>query len=109
VTVQEAAKVLELRPSVVYRLCAEGRLSHLRVGFGRGVIRITQDNLDAYIASCRIEASHEAKGRGDADTPATVPVRTGLAIRSITGEREAERQRRRLAAPDARRRGGGRS
>lgn len=54
-TVPEAAAYLEVKPATVYALCAAGRLAHHRVGLGRGTIRIRQADVDAYLASVRVE------------------------------------------------------
>ena len=55
VTVKEAAKRLEISPSLVYLLISQGRLACVRHGLGRGVIRISEEQLHAYLA--------EAEGR----------------------------------------------
>lgn len=47
-TVAEAAKALEVSPSLVYQLCRAGRLGHHRVGLSRGVIRITERDVEDY-------------------------------------------------------------
>jgi excisionase family DNA binding protein len=49
VTVKEAAKRLEISPSLVYLLISEGKLRCVRHGIGRGVIRITEEQLEQYI------------------------------------------------------------
>jgi excisionase family DNA binding protein len=51
--VKEAAGRLEVSQSTVYELCARGLLPHVRVGAGRGAIRINEDDLRAYLESCR--------------------------------------------------------
>jgi excisionase family DNA binding protein len=51
--VGEAAKRLEVSTSMVYALCSSGRLPHVRVGLGRGTIRISEDDLKAFLESCR--------------------------------------------------------
>jgi excisionase family DNA binding protein len=95
--VSEAARLLEVKPATVYSLCAAGLLAHRRVGLGRGVIRITREALDAYIASCSVATR--------APSPKVIPAGTGLAFRSITGEMMAEERRK--AGSDGRRRTGG--
>jgi excisionase family DNA binding protein len=55
--VREAAKRLEVSTSMVYALCAEGRLPHVRVGLGRGTIRISEDDLKSFQESCRTDRS----------------------------------------------------
>jgi excisionase family DNA binding protein len=57
VTVPQAAAVLEVTPALVYRLCAAGRLAHRRIGLGRGTIRITAEDLAAYLESVKVEAA----------------------------------------------------
>jgi len=54
-TVQEAAKILELSPSTVYDLCARKQLGHAKVGAGRRVIRISAADVSAYLAGRRVE------------------------------------------------------
>jgi excisionase family DNA binding protein len=39
-SVKQVARKLNVSPSLVYALCAAGRLAHHRIGLGRGVIRI---------------------------------------------------------------------
>ena len=46
-TVKQAARRLNVSPSLVYAMCAAGRLPHHRVGVGRGTIRIDEADLDA--------------------------------------------------------------
>lgn len=56
-TVKDAARYLEVSPSIVYDLVAARRISHYRVGAGkRGAIRLDLADLQAYKASCRVEA-----------------------------------------------------
>jgi excisionase family DNA binding protein len=55
VTVQQAAKVLEVSPGLVYSLCLRGKLAHTRIGLGRGVVRIEQRDIDALKAAGRVE------------------------------------------------------
>jgi excisionase family DNA binding protein len=61
--VREAARRLEVSASTVYSLCSEGRMPHARVGLGRGVIRISEDDLRAFLTSCRADQPAPAKGR----------------------------------------------
>jgi excisionase family DNA binding protein len=56
VNVRQAAEQLEVSPSLVYALCARGKLGHHRVGLGRGAIRITDDDVRAYRDATRVEA-----------------------------------------------------
>lgn len=47
-TVAEAARALEVSASTVYQLCRAGRLGHVRVGLGRGAIRISEGDIEAF-------------------------------------------------------------
>ena len=47
-TIRSAAGALGVSPSLVYALCAAGRLRHERHGLGRGTIRIPAEALDEY-------------------------------------------------------------
>jgi excisionase family DNA binding protein len=85
-TVQEAARALEVAPRVVYDLCRAGLLGHQRIGVRRGVIRITEADLAAYVASRRVEP------RGAAPAPVSGG-RTGLAVEDLVGRAMAERER----------------
>jgi excisionase family DNA binding protein len=55
VTVAEAARILEVTTGVVYDLCAKRLIGHHRVGAGRGQIRLTQADIDEYVARRRVE------------------------------------------------------
>jgi excisionase family DNA binding protein len=64
-TVAEAARLLEVSPDLVYRLCRAGRLGHRRIGIRRGVIRIDPSDVEAFRAASRVEAdaADEPDGR----------------------------------------------
>lgn len=47
-TVKQAAEVLGVSPSLVYSLIAARELEHVRVGFGRGLIRIPEHSILDY-------------------------------------------------------------
>jgi excisionase family DNA binding protein len=51
-TVAEAAGQLRLSDGAIYDLCRRGRLPHLRLGRGRGAIRIAQTDIDGYLERC---------------------------------------------------------
>ena len=53
VTVDEAAAILRISRSTVYRLIAQRRLPFFRIGSG---IRFRQDDLSAYLRSARTGA-----------------------------------------------------
>ncbi len=48
-TVRQVAKNLEISPSLVYGLIAAGRLKCTRHGIGRGTIRVSEDQVRAYM------------------------------------------------------------
>jgi excisionase family DNA binding protein len=56
-TVKQAAAKAGVSPSQIYQWCAERRLVHYRFGGRgrRGSIRIEDSDLDAFLASCRVE------------------------------------------------------
>ena len=51
--VQEAARLLRISAGAVYALCQKGELPHLRLGLGRGAIRIERADLLDYMAKCK--------------------------------------------------------
>ena len=54
-TVGEVAKRLRVSRNTVYGLVENERIGHIRIGTGRGTIRITEDDLASFIESCRAE------------------------------------------------------
>ena len=50
-TVKQVSERLGVSLGCVYQLVAAGRVQHIRVGLGRGTIRIREDSVDAYIES----------------------------------------------------------
>ncbi len=50
-TVDEVAKKLEISVSLAYRLVESGKLRCCRHGLGRGVIRVSEDQLAEYLSS----------------------------------------------------------
>lgn len=49
-TVKEAAARLAISVQCVYQLCSRKKLAHLRLGVGRGVLRIPESALDEFVA-----------------------------------------------------------
>ena len=47
---KEVAARLRISPALVYSLIASGKLGCYRIGNGRGVLRISEDHLAAYLA-----------------------------------------------------------
>ena len=58
-TVPEVAAVLRLGESTVYELVSKGKIPRFEIGPKNGGIRIDQDDLNAYLASCRKEKKDE--------------------------------------------------
>jgi excisionase family DNA binding protein len=54
-TVDEVAQVLRCSRSTVYSLVSSAKIAGLRIGSHAGGIRITADDLQAYLGTCRIE------------------------------------------------------
>jgi excisionase family DNA binding protein len=54
-TPKQAADMAGVSVSLIYALCQEGRLTHLRLGRAgrRGCIRIAEGALADYLAACR--------------------------------------------------------
>ena len=59
-TVQDVAQQLQVSPQCVYALIEAGRLATHRIGVGRGTIRVSQEDLSAYLATTR-EQKGEAR------------------------------------------------
>lgn len=54
-TIKQAAERLNLCQASVYELCAKRRLRHVRLGVGRGAIRIPEESLAAYLAGATVQ------------------------------------------------------
>jgi excisionase family DNA binding protein len=61
-TVRESAERLGCSEALVYLLCSERRLPHVRLGTGRGTIRIAEDDINEFVKNCRIDAHSLSKG-----------------------------------------------
>lgn len=55
-TVKEAAERLGCPPALVYLLCAERKLAHVRLRTARGTIRVEEADLETFLAGCKVEA-----------------------------------------------------
>jgi excisionase family DNA binding protein len=66
-TVKEVAERLRLSVPAVYQLCAEQKLGHLRLGVRKGVIRVREEDLEAYIEACTV-ASQDSANASKQDT-----------------------------------------
>ena len=49
-TVKQAAERLGVSPGLVYSLIAGKRLRYVRIGNGRGIIRVPEDAIEEYLA-----------------------------------------------------------
>ncbi len=58
-TVRQAAERLGCSEQLVYRLVESRQLAHYRVGLGRGKITIAENDIDAYLASRRVDVGRE--------------------------------------------------
>ena len=58
-TVKTAAERLEVSPSLIYSLCAAGKLRYSRVGHGQGRLRIPEDAIAEYLARCTFDVKDE--------------------------------------------------
>jgi len=87
-TAKEAATRLGCKPGLIYKLCAAGRLGHLRVGFGRGRVVIEERHLEDY------RRSAEVLPFAAAEVPPTER-RRAPAVRDLVGEWERSRKGRR--------------
>ncbi len=56
-TVKQVAEQLNLTAQLVYQLIQAGKIPVHRFGNGRGTIRISREDLDQFIESCRHVAS----------------------------------------------------
>jgi excisionase family DNA binding protein len=54
-TVKQAAARLGVSTSQVYALCAKGKLPHHRFGVGKGALRISEEQLAAFIESAKFK------------------------------------------------------
>ncbi|MEZ6063932.1 MAG: helix-turn-helix domain-containing protein [Planctomycetaceae bacterium] len=63
-TVEGAANYLQVSRSIIYALIEAGKLACHRIGLGRGTIRISQHDIEAYLESCR---------QGDVTPPPPLP------------------------------------
>lgn len=54
-TVKQAAEKLGVASATIYSLCNCRRLKHQRIGLGRGVIRIRQEDLERYMNGATVE------------------------------------------------------
>ena len=63
-TVKQVAERLAVAQTTVYLLCSESRIDHIRVGVGRGAIRISEEALDAFIKEATVRVGEAAEVGG---------------------------------------------
>lgn len=54
-TVKQASERLNVSAATIYALVSTGKLPGHRVGVGRGVIRIAEADISAYLDECRTD------------------------------------------------------
>lgn len=54
-TVREVAERLKCSRALIYALCEKGKLSHHRLGMGRGTIRVSVGDLEAFLHATHVE------------------------------------------------------
>jgi excisionase family DNA binding protein len=57
--VRDVAKRLEISNATVYAMIATGKLQCHRIGLGRGVIRISEEQLQEYLAGSQPKANSQ--------------------------------------------------
>jgi excisionase family DNA binding protein len=63
-TVKQVSAELNVSDGCIYRLVAEGTLDHIRVGCGRGTIRIRKASVDNYVTPTKPCERRRASNRG---------------------------------------------
>ena len=54
-TVREVADRLAVAPTTIYLLCSQQRIDHIRVGVGRGAIRISAEAMNRFIEGATVQ------------------------------------------------------
>jgi excisionase family DNA binding protein len=54
--VQEVAKLLGVSPSTVYDMARMRKISHRRIGTGRGRLVFTEQDVQEFLSACKVEA-----------------------------------------------------
>ena len=55
-TVAQAARRLQVSPGLIYALVSERKLAHVRIGRGRGLIRIPEEAILDYLTRQQVPA-----------------------------------------------------
>jgi excisionase family DNA binding protein len=54
-TAKQVAERLQVSSKVIYQLCSERKIAHIRIGTGRGTIRITEAALQEFLEGCEVK------------------------------------------------------
>lgn len=79
-TVRQVAERLNVAPATVYALCASRKLEHVRVGAGRGTLRIEEDALQRYIQRATVRPDEPVAPQPR--TPA--PTRPAVTLKNLS-------------------------
>jgi excisionase family DNA binding protein len=63
-TVKQVAELLAVSVESIYQLCAKRILAHIRIGAGRGTIRIPEESLKTYLMTAAIDAEETPAPKG---------------------------------------------
>jgi excisionase family DNA binding protein len=85
-TVKQVAERLQVSEATVYQLCAQRKLVHLRVGVGRGAIRVGEDALAAFLQASTV-------GREDSGAGENLQPRAALLKREPGAKAPSKRRR----------------
>lgn len=64
--VKAVAEKLDVHVSTVYRLVESERLHAVRIGFGKGAVRIPESSLDTYLKNLGMTPFADASASGEA-------------------------------------------
>ncbi len=53
--VKEIVDRLKVSQACVYQMIAERKIAHVRIGVGRGAIRVGEEDLQAFLDGCKVE------------------------------------------------------
>jgi len=78
-TVKETAGQLKVSIATVYLLCEQRLLPHVRIGVGRGTIRVQEEDLKRFLEKAMV--------RNDPEPPAGSKSSAGQPFKHLDGER----------------------
>ncbi len=53
--IRQVAERLGISQALVYSLVSSGKIGCYRIGLGRGAIRFREEDVEAYLQTCRVE------------------------------------------------------